>query len=374
MSIVKLSLRYVFQNKLNLALTLGLLLVSFSAWLVSVSIEKSLQDNLSKNVSGIDMVVGAKGSPMQLLLSSVLFSDSPTGNISIEAYQKLGKHPLVKTSIPIAQGDNYKGHPIVGTNTDFVKHYLPQSKLEQSDLSRGVVIGSSAARRLKVSVGDVLNATHGSGEGKSHNHGMVVVAVLEPSNSVLDKLLVTSISNVHANHAAVEGADKEITTAWIKFKSPLAMMQLPRMVNKQTNMQAALPAIEMNRLLKLSGGGVALVQLFSAIFLLLAVYSIMVHMYNSVRLHLKDLALMRLYGYSYGSLFWLLIAEALIITGLGALLSIVASKLAIQVLNAFALAQFQLPLLNNNWFTHRRCNGLGIRSNYRGFVFGFANS
>lgn len=345
MSIFRLSLRYVFQKKLNLALTLGLLVVSFAAWLLSVTLEKSLQDNLAKNVSGIDMVVGAKGSPMQLLLSSVLFSDSPTGNISIDEYEKLKINPLVKSTVPIAQGDNVQGFPLIGTNQDLLKHYSAELIHGEINLERGVVLGNTAARILNLTVGDNIHATHGSGEGKNHDHGLEVLGILNFNNSVLDKLIITTVENVHANHASVQGADQEITAAWIQFKTPLAMMQLPRMINKNTTMQAALPAIEMNRLLKLSGGGVAMIKLFSGIFLLLALYSILVHMYNSVSLHLKDLALMRLYGYAYRDLFLLLISEAFVITLLGAILSIVFSKLVFVGLNSYAQSQFQMPLL-----------------------------
>ena len=350
MNLFKLSVRYVFQKKLNLALTLGLLVVSFAAWLLSVTIEKSLQENLTKNVSGIDMVVGAKGSPMQLLLASVLFSDSPTGNIAINEFEKLKKNPLVRSIVPIAQGDNVKGFPLIGSNQDLLNHYQAELVSGITDLANGIVIGHSVAQTLGLTIGNEVNATHGAGEGKSHNHGLKVVGVLKSNNSVLDKLMITSIANIHANHANVKGADQEITAAWIKFKSPLAMMQLPRMVNKNTNMQAALPAIEMNRLLKLSGSGIAIIKLFSVIFLLLALYSILVHMYNSVSLHLKDLALMRMYGYAYSSLFGLLILEAFIITSLGAVLSILFSKGAFMVLNQFAKVQFQMPLLTVECF------------------------
>jgi putative ABC transport system permease protein len=320
--------------------------VSFVAWLLSVTIERSLQENLSKNVSGIDMVVGAKGSPLQLLLSSVLFSDSPTGNITISEYEDLKRHPLVKSTIPIAQGDNYKGYPLIGTSLDFVKHYKAEMASGEINLSKGVVLGNSAANDLDLSVGDKIYATHGTGEGKSHNHGLKVLGVLQPNNSVIDKLVLTSIENIHVNHAAVNGADKEITAAWLSFKTPLAMMQLPRMVNKNTNMQAALPAIEMNRLLKLSGSGVALIKFFSGVFLFLALYSILVHMYNSVSLHLKDLALMRMHGYTYKSLAILLVSESFIITSLGAILSVVLSKLLFVGLNSLLRSQFQIPLLN----------------------------
>lgn len=352
MTILRLSIRHTFQKKLNLTLTLGLLTISFIAWLLSVQVEQSLQSQLERNVSGIDLVVGAKGSPMQLLLSSVLFSDSPTGNISIEDFEKIKKHPLVKQALPIAQGDNFKGFPMVGSTLDFFKHYNAQIANGDLNISANkVVVGYTAAKKLGVKVGDYLAATHGSGDGKSHDDEMEVSAVLEQNHSVLDKLVVSSIETVHHNHASVPGAEREITAAWLTFKSPLAMMQLPRMINQNTNMQAALPAIEMNRLMKLSGGGIQLVQVFSGIFLFLALYSILVHVYSSVKLHMKDLALLRLYGYTFSQLFGLLISQASIVTLLGAVLSIVFSKIVFVVVNSYALSIFQLPLLEFSVFS-----------------------
>lgn len=353
MNIFKLAIKNTFEKKLNLALTLGLLVVSFMAWLLSVNVDKSLQAQLQKNVSGIDMVLGAKGSPLQLMLSAVLFSDNPTGNISIKDYEKIAKNPFLENAIPIALGDNIKGYPLVGSNEKLIAHYNAKTTNGEIKIDEHfVVVGALAAKRLKLKVGDELEATHGSAEGKSHaHHHLKVAAILEANNSVLDKLIVCSIEAVHNNHSEVAGADEQITAAWLKFKSPMAMMQLPRIINKNTSMQAALPSIEMNRLLRLTGGGVSLIKVFSGIFLFLALYSILVHVYNSVKNHLPDLALMRLYGYSMGKLFALLLFETFIITVLGACLSIGLSKLLFVLANAFIQTSIQMPVLQVSPFT-----------------------
>lgn len=368
MTIFRLAIKNTFEKKLNLALTLGLLLVSFMAWLLSVNIDKSLQAQLQKNISGIDMVLGAKGSPLQLMLSAVLFSDNPTGNIAIIEYEQIANNPFVEKAIPIALGDNIKGYPLVGSNADLIAHYdaKPASGKIKID-EHNVVVGALAAKRLGLKVGDEIEATHGSAEGKSHDHHHLnIAAVLAENNSVLDKLIVCSVEAVHNNHSDVKGADNQITAAWLKFKSPMAMMQLPRIINNNTNMQAALPAIEMNRLLRLTGSGVSLIKVFSAIFLFLALYSILVHIYNSVKSHLPDMALMRLYGYSLGQLFAVLLYEAAIITSLGALLSIGLSKLLFLLVNSLAQSAIQLPLLqinvfdNNDVFVLLLSVGIGI--------------
>jgi len=84
---------------------------------------KQVDEQFKKNIKGIDMVVGAKGSPLQLILSAVYHIDNPTGNIKKAEADRLAKHPLVKKSIPMAYGDNLKGYRILGTDTSYVSHY-----------------------------------------------------------------------------------------------------------------------------------------------------------------------------------------------------------------------------------------------------------
>ena len=84
------------------------------------SLIKTQMDN---NLKGIDMVVGAKGSPLQLILSSVYHVDSPTGNISLKEARSIEKNPMVGNSVPLLYGDNYEGFRIVGTNEKFIELY-----------------------------------------------------------------------------------------------------------------------------------------------------------------------------------------------------------------------------------------------------------
>ena len=161
---------------------------------------------MDNNLRGIDMVVGAKGSPLQLILSSVYHIDSPTGNISFQEAENISKNRMVGSSIKILYGDNYKGYRIVGAEKKFIDLYKGVIK-EGKDWEKPyeVLVGSKVYEKLKINLGDELVSSHGLREtGQSHEEGTFkVVGLLKPSNSVIDQLIITSpqsVWNIHDDH------------------------------------------------------------------------------------------------------------------------------------------------------------------------------
>ena len=282
------------------------------------------------------MVVGAKGSPLQLILSAVYQIDNPTGNIPLSEAQRLQKHPLVKYSISLAYGDSYKGYRIVGTEEKYLKHYdasFAEGAVWTSDFD--AVIGSTAAQQLKLSMGAHFHGTHGlEQEGQTHEEMEYrVVGILKPTGTVVDKLILTNISSVwhihgeanptaeeHAHHDhdtdhqhELEEDTREITALLVKFKSPMGMMQLPRHINTNTTMQAALPAIEVNRLYELLGVGFTTLQIIGGIIMCIAALSVFISLLNSLKNRKYELALMRSLGASPFKLFSMIMLESLLI-------------------------------------------------------------
>src|SRR5690606_5884669 len=120
--------------------------------------------------------------------------DAPTGNISLEEFNKLAKNPMVENAIPLAYGDNYEGYRIVGTSLDYPNHY--EAKLAEGNWwkkSAEVVIGSRVAELTGLSIGDEFSGSHGlSNSIDEHDHfAYTVVGILAPSGTVVDKLLLT---------------------------------------------------------------------------------------------------------------------------------------------------------------------------------------
>lgn len=231
MKTLTLAWTYLWSRPLSAALNLLLL----SLGLASITFLLLMGDQLNKvfdrDLKGIDVVVGAKGSPMQLILAGVLHIDVPPGNVPLKAVQELQKHPMVSQVIPISLGDSLRGFRIVGTSHDYISHY--QARLTQGQLwtqPMQVVLGAAAARKSGLAIGSTFVGTHGLGKG-GHAHGdstYTVTGILAPSASVLDRLVLTdtaSVWTVHEDHTALDDEDRqvmiderEVTMALITYK------------------------------------------------------------------------------------------------------------------------------------------------------------
>jgi putative ABC transport system permease protein len=276
---------------------------------------------------------------MQLILSGVFHIDVPPGNVPLKAVRALEKHPMVDSVIPISLGDNLSGFRIVGTSHAYVSHYdakLADGKLWDSGTPMQAVLGATAARKLGIAVGNSFIGAHGLGAG-GHLHGdnpYIVVGILAPSSSVLDRLILTdttSVWKVHEDYTAVDDDDRqvmeeerEVTMALIHYKTPMAAMSFPRYINTSTEMQAAAPALEITRLLNMLGLGTDVLRAFAGVLLLTAGLSVFIALWSAVRERSGDLALLRMLGAPPGRVAALLLCEALwlgvLASGLGLLL------------------------------------------------------
>jgi putative ABC transport system permease protein len=172
-------------------------------------LNNQIEQQLKANLKGIDMVVGAKGSPLQLILSSIYHIDNPTGNISYAEANKLSKNSLVDFTIPLSFGDSYNGFRIVGTTHQYPELYevsLKEGRMWSKSLE--VVLGSTVADVHQLKIGDTFYGTHGLVEG-GHVHddyAYEVVGILKPSYSTIDQLILTnshSVWKVH-NHETID--------------------------------------------------------------------------------------------------------------------------------------------------------------------------
>jgi putative ABC transport system permease protein len=198
-----------------------------------------------------------------------------------------------------------------------------------------VVVGHKVATELSLTVGSHFHGSHGFDDhGHVHEEDAYHVSgVLEPTGSVIDRLILSNISSVwkiHSNHEVLaEEAPNEITAMLIKYKSPMAMMQLPRMVNQRTSMQASLPAIEINRLYSLLGVGFQTVRIIGCVMLIVSAISVFISLLSSLKERRFELALLRCLGGAPVQISSLLIFESLILCLIGWLVGVVLSKLAI---------------------------------------------
>lgn len=352
MNMLKLSWKYLWSKPLNLLLNTLLFGLGVGIIVFLMIAQKQLAGNLTSSSKGIDLVVGAKGSPMQLILSSIYQVDYPTGNVSLIEAEKLTKNRFVKRAVPLALGDAYNGVRIVGTTSEYLQLYNAEvSEGKVWSVEMEVCLGSVAAEKLGMKVGDEFVGQHGLAEGgyDHDEHGKFqVVGILAETGAVIDQLILTNVEAVWAVHqeehneeevsvdSAIflrsklipnvnlnsEDSTREVTSLLIQYRSPMGAMQLPRYINQKTNMQAASPAFEMARLLTLVGVGIDVFEGFAFIILAVALLSVLMAIYNALKDRKYDLAVMRALGASKSLLFRSIISEGMMIALLGTFLGL----------------------------------------------------
>ena len=351
MNLIKIARQNIADKPLNTFLSLVLLAFGVGIISLLLVLEVRLQEQFDRNIKDIDMVLGAKGSPLQLILANVYHVDAPTGNISREAAEKISKHPYIDDAIPLAYGDNFMKYRIVGTNYKYHEHYgvtVADGKLYENQYD--ATIGADVAKEAGLKLGDTFYSAHGLTDDTDvhKDHEFTVVGIFEKSSSVVDQLILTPMESIWGVHEYMEeetgeAPDEEITAMLLKKKNPMAILALPKML-EETNMQIALPSIEINRLTQNFGVGMGTIRTIAILIMVLSFISVFISLYNSMRERKYELALMRSMGAARGSLFRLILAEGLVLTIGGMIIGLVLSRIGILILSGVLQNEFRYDI------------------------------
>ncbi|WP_417290693.1 ABC transporter permease [Corallibacter sp.] len=337
MNIWKISIKNLFHKPLYTFLSILSLAISIGLLLGIKQLDASVKQQFDNSLGNIDLVIGAKGSPLQLVLASIMHIDNPTGNISYKEAKKIGKNPLIKTAVPISYGDNYKGYRIVGTTELFANFY--EAKLEEGKLIKKpmeVILGHTVAQQLGLKIGDTFLSSHGFKDNTMdvHTEPLTVVGIYKPTQKVIDRLIVTNLESIWDAHDHEAGEahehhddeNKEVTSLLISFKSPMGLLTIPRQINEKTDFQAALPKYEIQRLFQFTGIGVKIVSWIAYIILVISCITIFISLFKMVKERAFDLALLRTYGASNFQLIKIVAYEGFTIGFLATILGILISQ------------------------------------------------
>lgn len=367
-----LAFAYLRDRALVTALNVLLLALAVATLIILLLFSTQLGERFERDARGIDLVVGAKGSPLQLILSSIYHVDTPTGNIPLAAIDMLRRDSGVARVVPLALGDNFRGFRIVGTERAYLDLY--DAKLAQGRLfgEHGeAVIGAAVARRTGISVGQKFLGTHGLGSGEAASehdeHPFQAVGILAPTGTVADRLILVSVESVwdvhgiahdeagHAaghdraghdepghgkarhhhdgdEHAAADAEPKlapEVTALLVKYRSAYGAIRVPAFVNAQPALQAAVPAVETTRVLSLFGVGVDAVRLFAWLLAATGGLSIFVALLSAANAREGDLALLRVIGATRATVFGTILIEGLATAAAGAVLGLLLGHAAL---------------------------------------------
>lgn len=363
---ISLAFAYMRDRPLGTALNVLLLAISVGMLVLLLQLVSQASERFDRDLRGVDLVVGSKGSPLQLILSSVLHIDQPTGNIPYSAMGLLRRDPAVSRVVPLALGDNFDGFRIVGTDESFASLY-DLKVAEGRDFSEPmqVVIGASVAKSTNAQIGQRFVGTHGLSDEEGttgHEHApFEVVGILAPSKTVADRLILTSyesVWDVHgidhdhekeeghnhgeedahshehlaSNHVGdsdeteppLQGRDRELeadlTALLVTYKNASAAVRIPALINRQTELQSAVPATETARLLELVGIGAGGFRILAIGIMAAGGLAIFVALISAARNREGDLALLRIMGASRSQVFATVIFEGVLTAASGALI------------------------------------------------------
>ena len=404
MNAAALAFAYLRRRPLNTVLNMALLAIGVATVLLLMLFAEQLRGALERDARGIDMVVGAKGSPMQLVLSSVFHVDIPTGNIRLEDARALAADPMIGEAIPLALGDNYRGWRIVGAGYGYAELFgarLASGALWRAPLE--ATLGARVASDSDLEVGSRFVGAHGVAEGgAAHDETPYrVVGVFAPTDSVLDRLILTSVESVwevHSLHDETEdedhddhgddahgedhddahgedhddahgeehddahgeehddalalprgGPDREVTALLVRLRNPVGAAVLPRRIAAETPMQAALPGFEIARLMQTIGFGIDGFRAFAWVLMASAGLGIFAALSGALAQRRYDIAVMRALGAGRGAVLRQVLLEGCLLAGAGAVLGLALGHAAAEAAGVWLWREYGMRLDGLVW-------------------------
>lgn len=201
----------LWNRRFSAALTVFTIAVSVALLIAVERMRSETRRSFASTISGTDLIVGARTSPVQLLLYSVFRIGDATSNIRYASYKELAALPQVKWAIPVSLGDSHRGYRVLGTTDAYFAHlrYGRQQALALAEGARfaglhEVVLGAEVARRLGYRLGDEVVVAHGGGNHDIMKHDDApfrVVGILAPTGTPVDRTLHVSLESIEAIHA-----------------------------------------------------------------------------------------------------------------------------------------------------------------------------
>ncbi|MCB5190776.1 ABC transporter permease [Methylobacillus arboreus] len=340
-----LAARSAWNRKLTLGLTVMAVALSVTLLLGVERLREQAHKGFSLSVSGTDLIVGARTSPVQLMLYAVFRVGEATNNISWSSYEKLAQQPLVAWSVPISLGDSHHGFPVLGTNQDYFKHYHYGDNLalrfaagRPFSSTFDTVLGAEVAERLGYKLGSRITLSHGMGLGGLPEHKdkpFVVTGILKPTGTPVDRTVHVSLEAISAIHLDWAGGiqppgfhipqeyvrkfdlqPKEITAALIGLKSRAAVFRVQRAVNenKDEALLAVMPGVALEQLWQVVGVAEKSLLAVSVIVVVVSLSGLVAVIMAGLNERRRELAILRSVGAQPREILMLLTYEGVFVT------------------------------------------------------------
>ena len=348
MNLLSMACRYLRFRWLVTTLTVASIALGAALVCAVLALRYESDRALSRDAGLYDLVVGGKGSPLQLVLASVYHLDTPPGNLPYSDYERLRRDPRVRWAAPIGLGDNYRGYRIVGTEP----HFFDLTDREDEPffrIARGrifddrfeVVLGSQVAKATGLDVGDQFFGTHGlvpvPGGEVHRDFPYQVSGILDTTGTAQDRAIFATLESVWEIHETEErlhsaiqgnallgnGSAREASAVLLRLETPGLRLWMTDEIGDRSDGIAAVP---INEILRFQRGVVGPVQrallAIAAAVVMVACLTVFITLHQAGERRRRDIAILRSLGAVRGEVAALVFIEGLILTGAGVLVGL----------------------------------------------------
>lgn len=368
-----------WRSAWNRRLTLGLVTIAVAlSVMLLLGVERLRHDareSFSQSVAGTDLVVGARTSPVQLMLYAIFRMGEATSNMSWNSVQDLARHPSVDWVVPLSLGDSHRGFPVVGTIPEYFKHFKYGSSraltLQDGQAFEALfetVLGADVAQKLGYKVGDKIILNHGLRDVALTAHDdkpFTVTGILARTGTPVDRSVHISLEAMEAIHLDWQGGapipgvsipaeyvrkfdltPKTVTAVLIGLENRASVFRVQRFINEYKNeaLVAVLPGVALDQLWQVVGIVEKTLLLVSAMVVLVGLGGLMAVILAGLNERRRELAILRSVGAQPAHVFLMLVMEGLGITLLGSLLGLILLSGMSFVIGPLAEAHYGLSL------------------------------
>lgn len=346
MTLLTVAKKSLLNRKTTTLLTVISIALSVALILGIERIRSGARNSFESTVSGVDLIVGARSGPINLLLYSVFRIGNATNNISYESFKKFSSHESVDWTIPISLGDSHKGFKVIGTNDNYFKHYEYADK-RKLNFSEGkpfkeifdVVLGHDVAKELKYQISDKITLSHGTKEVSFQSHNdkpFTIVGILQKTGTPVDKSLHISLEAIRALHVDWhQGAPprpdesispnqilkmnltpSDVTAFFVRLNSRIAVFNVQREINEYSDeaLIAILPGVSLRDLWETIGIFENSLLMVSAFAFLVCLIGMIISLLSTLNERRREMAILRSVGASRRFIFTVLFTETCVLS------------------------------------------------------------
>lgn len=350
MIILRLAWCSLLNRRVTAVLTVLAIALSVTLMLGVEKVRIGTKNGFLNTISGTDLIIGARASPVQLLLYAVFRIGDATANITWQTVTDIKARPEVAWLVPISLGDNHKGFRVMGTTRGYFDHYKyrRQQPLEFAEGSRfddlyDAVLGHQVAATLGYRVGSKIVVAHGTGQvsfGNDHaDKPFRVVGILQPTGTPVDRTVHVSMQAIEAIHVGWESGaaprasnqtsaeavrlldlqPRSATALYVGLKSRMLAFSLQRWINNypEEAISAVLPGVAFGQLWRILGNLETALLVISAMVVFTAILGMVISVLGSLNERRREMAILRSIGARPAHIFGLLLTEAVVLVAVG---------------------------------------------------------